>query len=420
MTNPPSTALARARRFAARTALVGAGSLLAAQLAVVGTLGTVDAVKERGRKKRDAPRPGTFHAQVEDSRLSVYTSGDTLYDDMIEAIDAAQTSIQLETFIWKGDEIGQRFLDALNRAADRGVRVHVIYDGFANLVVRPSFFRQFSDRVDVWRMPVVRWRFWQGVIRHTGVNHSKILVVDDAIAFVGGYNIGSLYARQWRDTHVRVVGPAVWGLRNSVSRKWNADRRRDDQIAWVPAHSWEPEVRVASNVPLQLVYPIRDLYLTAIEQAQHHIYITTPYFVPDQQILAALVDAARRGVDVRVILPKESNHIVADWVSRGFYGEMLDAGITILLYRAAMIHAKTATIDGQWSTVGTANIDRLSLSFNYETNVEIIDASFAAEIEKIFAADSEHCDVLTSPDWRDRHPMARVAEAILSPLRTLL
>jgi len=403
-----------------RTALFCAGGLLGAQLAVVGTLATIDAVKERGRKQRDAPRPGTFEAEVEGSRLSVYTSGDTLYDDMIEAIDGAQSSIQLETFIWKGDEMGQRFLDALNAAAERGVRVYVIYDGFANLVVKRSFFRQFSDRVDVWRVPVVRWGFWRGPIRHTGVDHSKILVVDDAVAFVGGYNIGSLYARQWRDTHLRVAGPAMWGLRNSIVQKWNVKRAPEEQIPWIPPHSWDPEVRVASNIPLQLVYPIRERYLTAIEQAQHHIYVNTPYFVPDQQILAALLEASRRGVDVRVILPKESNHVVADWVSRGFYGEMLDAGITILLYRASMIHAKTATIDGQWSTVGTANIDRLSLSFNYETNVEIIDADFAAEIEKVFTADSEHCDVLASSDWRDRHPMARVAEAILSPLRAFL
>ena len=420
MTNPNSSALARACRLAGKTALISAGGLAGAQLTVVGALATIDGIKQRGRRKRDAPRPGTFHAQVKDSRLSVYTSGDTLFDDMIEAIDGAQSSIQLETYIWKGDEMGQRFIDALNRAGARGVRVHVIYDGFANLVVKPSFFGQFSDAVDVWRMPVVRRGFWKGVIRHTGLDHSKVLVVDDAVAFVGGYNIGSMYARQWRDTHVRAIGPAVWGLRNSISRKWNTAHAPEDHIPWIPADDWNQEVHAASNIPLQLVYPIRGLYLTAIERARDHIYVNTPYFVPDQQILSALLDASRRGVDVRVMLPKDSNHIVADWVSRGFYKEMLDAGVTILLYRASMIHAKTATIDGQWSTVGTANIDRLSLSFNYETNVEIVDAAFAAEVEKVFAADSEHCEVLTPAAWNDRPMMARAAEAILAPLRPFM
>ncbi|APX32034.1 cardiolipin synthase B [Brachybacterium sp. P6-10-X1] len=411
---------ARAGRVLVRTVAVGAGALFGAQALVIGSLATVDWIKERGRKVRDAPRPGTFDTQVEGTPFRLYTSGDTLYDDMIEAIDSARSSIQLETFIWKGDDVGQRFLDALNRAAERGVTAHVIYDGFANLVVPASFYGQVSERVHLWRVPVLRRTFWKGLIRHTGVNHSKVMVVDDDVAFVGGYNIGSLYARQWRDTHLRTSGPAVWGLRDAIAQVWNEGRDAGEHIPWIPPHSWEPEMRVAANLPIQLVYPIRGLYLEAIERAQDHVYITTPYFIPDHQILTALMKAAQRGVDVRVMLPKDSNHVVADWVSRGFYGQMLDAGITILLYSAAMIHAKTATVDGYWSTVGTANLDRLSLSFNYETNVAISDQGFATEIEKIFVADSEHCEELTSPRWRDRHPMARVAEAILAPLGPLL
>ena len=162
------------------------------------------------------------------------------------------------------------------------------------------------------------------------------------------------------------------------------------------------------------------MYLNAIERAQSHIWINTPYFIPDQQVIGALLNAARRGVDVRVMVPKDSNHILADWVSRGFYGELLEAGVTILLYSASMIHAKTATVDGVWSTVGTANLDRLSLSFNYETNVEIIDHGFASQMEKIFRSDMEHCETLTSPEWRERHPMARIAETVLVPLRLFL
>lgn len=398
---------------------VVAATVVGAQVAVVAALVALDGWKNRGRKVREAPRPGTFAAQVGQSNLTIYTSGETLYEDMIAAIDGAERAVYLETYLWKNDEVGQRFLDALNAAAERGLDVVVIYDGFGNLVVPRKFYR-FSDKVRVWRMPALRRPYWQGLLRHTGVNHSKILVADDHIAFVGGYNIGSLYARQWRDTHIREVGPAVWGLRNSIANTWNENRAPEDQIPWIPPHSWNPEVRVAANLPLQLVYPVRHLYLKGIERAHHHIYITTPYFIPDQQILQALIAASRRGVDVRVMVPKDSNHITADWVSRGFYGQLLDAGITILLYAASMIHAKTATIDGEWSTVGTANIDRLSLSLNYETNVEIFDPDFAAEMEKVFEADSEHCEVLTSPQWRDRHPMARVAEVVLIPLRPLL
>lgn len=409
----------RQRRVLLKAAGVGAGALAGAQAAVIASLVGLDWWKHRNLKARDAPRPGTFSAQVQESELDIYTSGEALYEDQLEAIDGARESIHMETYIWKNDEVGQRFLDALNAAAERGVEVFVIYDGFANLVIPKSFY-QFSDKVHVFRMPVIRRSWWRGLLRYSGVNHSKILVVDNTIGFVGGYNIGSMYANQWRDTHVREVGPAVWGLRNSIARVWNEGRDTTDQIEWVPPQNWDPEVRVAANLPLQLVYPIRHLYLNAIERAKDHIWITTPYFIPDQQILGSLIRASKRGVDVRVMVPKDSNHILADWVSRGFYGQLLDADINILLYTAAMIHAKTATIDGEWSTVGTANLDRLSLSFNYETNVEIVDPDFAAEMEKVYRADTEDCEVLSSPRWRDRHPMARFAEAVLIPLRPIL
>ena len=404
-----------------RFTALAAGASAAAPVLTAASLMAFNWFTEQGRRNRRALSPGTFHTRLSDTDLSVYTAGTELYDDMIEAIDSAERTIQLEAFIWKADEVGQRFMDSLNAAAERGVEVFVLYDGFANLVVPRSFYRQFSEKVRVLRLPIVRRRFWKGLLRHTGVNHSKTLVVDDRIGFVGGYNLGSRYADHWRDTHVRQVGPGVWGLQHSFAHFWNElhDDPRD-QVPWIPPHTWDPDVVVKANLPVQLIYPIRQIYLSAIGRAQRHIWITTPYFIPDQQILQALISASRRGVDVRVMVPRESNHIVADWVSRGFYGELLDAGITIQLYATSMIHAKVATIDGEWSTVGTANIDRLSLSYNYETNIEIVDPRFAAVMERIFDADSEHCEFLRSPAWRDRNPLARAVEFALVPLRPLL
>ena len=387
---------------------------------VAAGLAAADWLVHTDREKRRAPNPGKFHAQLDHSDLTIYTSGDELYDDMIEAINSAQHTVLMGTYIWKADEVGQRFIDAFNAAAERGVKVHVLYDGFANLVVPRAFYRQLSEQVHLARLPFIGLRFWKGPLRHTGFNHSKVLTVDGEIGFVGGYNIGSQYADYWRDTHIREIGPGVWGMQHSVAQLWNELHVADDHIEWSPPRMWQPDIEVNANLPVQLVYPIRQMYLKAIARASHSIYVTTPYFIPDQQIVQALIQASQRGVDVRVMVPKESNHVVADWVSRGFYGQLLDAGMTILLYTSSMIHAKTATIDGQWSTVGTANIDRLSLSYNYETNVEIIDPRFAAELEKIFEADSEHCEVLNSSQWRDRHPMARVVELALRPLRPWL
>ncbi|GAA4480896.1 phospholipase D-like domain-containing protein [Enteractinococcus fodinae] len=412
------------RELTARHVLKVAGITAAAAAAVpvlaAAGLAGADWFMYNDREKRQAPDPGTFHTTLDESELTIYTSGEQLYEDMLDAIHGAEHSILMETYIWKADEIGQRFIDALNQAAERGVQVYVLFDGFANLVVPRSFYRQFSDRVRVIRLPVIGLRFWKGPIRHTGLNHSKILAVDNEIGFVGGYNIGSHYAKYWRDTHLREIGPGVWDMQHSVAQLWNEMTKPPNQIPWEPPRTWQPEVEVNANLPVQLVYPIRQMYLHAIDRASEHIWVTTPYFIPDQQIVEGLIAAADRGVDVRVMVPKNSNHIVADWASRGFYGQLLDAGITLLLYKSSMIHAKTATIDGEWSTVGTANIDRLSLSYNYETNVEIIDPRFAAELEKVFLADAEHCEVIDSAQWRERHPMARVVEHALKPLRPLL
>lgn len=379
----------------------------------------IDLIQKRGRKTRTAPRPGTFSSTVEESELNIYTDGSTLYEAMIDAIDSARESILMETFIWKNDEVGQRFIDAFNAAAGRGVEIHLIYDGFANLTIPSSFYQQLSERIHVLRLPTVARQFWRGPLRHSGFNHSKILVIDDDVAFVGGFNIGSLYARHWRDTHLRSVGPGAWGLRQTIAQVWNEFHDSDEQIAWVPPEVWESKLRVAANLPIHLVYPIRSMYLNAFARAQKRIWLTTPYFIPDQQLLQALFEAADRGVDVRVMVPQESNHILGDWLSRGFFEQMINSKVTVLLYTASMIHSKVATVDGEWSTVGTANIDRLSLTFNYETNVEVIDSAFAAEMEKVFDRDSAHC-VELGTDWLDRHQLVKLAERALVPMRPWL
>ena len=396
-------------------------ALLSAQAVVIGGLVAIDAYQKRQRTKREGfPQPGTFHTTIGNTDTTVYTYGEDLYDAMIEAIDKAEHQVLFETYIWKGDEVGERFRDAVNRAAERGVKVFVIYDGFANLVVNPFFF-DFHPEVHAYRFPVLRPSILFTNIRGTGLDHRKVLVVDDRVGFVGGYNIGSLYATKWRDTHLEIHGPSVWELREAFASFWNLRAKpRRPELPDLSASFWEPRIRAVNNIPAYLVFPIRGVYLDAINRAERHIFITTAYFIPDRQILDALLRASRRGVDVRVILPEDSNHVVSDWLSRGFYSSLIDAGVQILLYQNSMIHAKTATIDGEWSTVGTANIDRLSLTGNYEINLEIFDRGLADTMEKIYEVDSSNSRVLTKEEWDSRHVVARVSEFILAPLRPFL
>jgi len=257
--------------------------------------------------------------------------------------------------------------------------------------------------------------------RRYGRDHRKILVVDGSVGYVGGYNVGSLYATEWRDTHVRLEGPAVWNLDNAFVDFWNLRKGKSlDRLPDHGASSWEPHIRAHRNIPGQLLFPIRGMYLEAIDRARDHIAITAAYFLPDRDILSGLLDAARRGVDVTILMPEVSNHVVVDWLSRGFYSTLLDGGVKILLYRDAMVHAKTATIDGRWTTIGTANIDRLSLTGNYEINIEFIGDELAAHMEKVFATDAANSRELTRAEWSARPLVAKACELILAPLRPLL
>ena len=399
-------------------------TVLGVQVALAVGLSLVDSYRRRGKKPRPFPTDDPQTVDVGTGTVRTYTYGRDLYDDMLAAIDGAQRQVLLETYIWKGDEVGERFKAALVRAAERGVDVYCIYDGFANLVVNPAF-KRFPRSMKVLRYPIYSagWRFFD--LRRYGRDHRKILVVDSEVGFVGGYNIGAAYETEWRDTHVRITGPGVWDLQRAFADFWNLHRRRRLRSSERPllletASTWEPTIRFQRNVPRLWMFPIRSMYLEAINRASRNIWLTTAYFLPDQDFVEALKAAAERGVDVRLLVPLKSNHVVADWVSRGYYSQLLGAGVRILRYREAMVHAKTATVDGTWSTVGTANIDRLSLSGNYEINFEAIDAELAATMEKVFALDETHCWELTRGEWEARDLHRKFTEFVLAPLRPLL
>jgi cardiolipin synthase len=399
-------------------------ALVSAQFAIAIGLTLVDSYRRRGKKPKPFPTSAPREVQVGESRVTTYTFGQDLYDGMLAAIADAKHQILFETYIWKSDELGEQFKSALIDAMDRGVDVHVIYDAFANLVVPPAF-KRFPPGIKVLRYPVYNagWRFWD--LRHYGRNHRKILVVDDAVGFVGGYNIGSAYATEWRDTHVRITGPGVWDLKHAFADFWNLNRRRAVGRSVQPllldasAH-WSPTIRFHRNVPRQWTFPIRSMYLEAINRATKNVWLTQAYFLPDQDFVDSLKWAAERGVDVRLLIPLKSNHIVADWVSRGYFAQLLESGVRILRFRDAMVHAKTATIDGNWSTVGTANIDRLSLQGNYEINVEFVDPDLAVAMEEIFAVDESNALELTLSEWQARDLHRKFTEIVLKPLRPLL
>lgn len=404
------------RRIVKRLVLAVFGLQLGTMLVLL----IIDNRRKKDRSPVVFPKADPAPVRAGKSDITVYTYGQDLYSDMLAAIDAATERIYFETFIWKNDPIGRAFKRAMIRAANRGVAVYLVFDEFANLVVPRRFFK-FPPAIHVRHHPLLAggWAFF--LPRNSGRNHRKLLVCDGKVAFVGGYNIGSLYATDWRDTHVQLTGEAVSELENAFVDYWNQwPSRRYPELADPRDRVWDAPVRIHRNVPKQLIYPIRYMYLDAIDRAEHRVWLTHAYLVPDDDLLGVLIGAAKRGVDVKIIVPERSNHIVVDWVSRGYYRGLLEGGVRLFLYQGAMVHAKTALCDYSWSTVGTANLDRISLAGNYEINLEIIDADMNAKMAEVFALDLTNCRELTSEEWTRRPLMVKFSEALLKPFSPFL
>lgn len=377
-------------------------------------------IRDRHKKERGFPTIDLSEVQVASNRLHLYGYGKTLYTAMLEAIDNAEECIYIESYIWKDDEAGWAFKSHLARKAAEGVEVYVIFDNIGNLVVPQEFKNTFDPKIHVLKFQALHylWHFLDP--RRYGLDHRKLLIVDGKVGFIGGYNIGSLYERSWRDTHLRIEGPAAAELARSFTDFWNRFCKKQDSIQRHFPHRFNPLITLHENDALHMAFPIRDMYIEAISRAEHHIYLSNAYFIPDHILLDALKDAAQRGVDVRILVPWTSNHIIADWISHGYFSECLEAGIHILGYKPAMLHAKTCTIDGQWSTIGTANMDRLSSIGNYEINVEIYSAGFAQQMETLFKHDSKDVIELTWETWHNRPWYTKWSEHTLAPLRFIM
>ncbi len=398
-------------------------ALTAVQAVIVGFLVALDEL----RKRRQGPREGfpwedqpEIELETGEDRIKIYSYGVLLYEDMLDAIEGAEREIFIGTFIWKGDEIGRRFVDALARKAGEGVSVYAVFDGLANVFVPPAFkrfpkeihclhFRPLSGPASLLN-PLNVFRF-----------HRHVMSVDGRTAFLGGYNIGSLYAAGWRDTHVRVRGDATREVDNAFVDFWNAHRTNGlPEIGSTRERDWNPAVRVRRNDPYMRIFPIRGMYLEAIDRANSHVYLTHAYFVPDRALKKGLIEAARRGVDVQVLVPEHSNHVTADWLARRHFHDFLEAGVRIFRYKHIMIHSKTATVDGLWSTIGSANIDRYSMLGNYELNVEVYSRRLAAQMERMFEVDKTNAEELTLTEWERRPLPAKIAERTLANLSPLV
>ena len=306
--------------------------------------------------------------------VEIYLDGASTYDAILEAIAAAHDHVHVEYYIWEADTIGTRLRDALIERARAGVTVRVILDGTGCRLSR-SFLRPLREAgaTVVWFNPVHLW-----TLRRRRIDlrcHRKIVVCDGRVGFTGGMNISDLHSAKlsdpyWRDTHLRLAGTAVWPLQRLFFEDWYYAAEElipvTEKTVPPPAHEGEHLVQIVGSGPDTLDFALHKLFFTAITGATKRVWLTTPYFVPDDALLAALLTAVLRGVDVRVLIPKRGDSRLVDLAARSYFPELLDAKIRIYEYEPRFIHAKTMVVDDDVSIVGTANFDNRSFRLDFE------------------------------------------------------
>lgn len=325
-------------------------------------------------------------------------------DAIVEAIDAAGATVDLEMYIIRADEAGRRMADALERAARRGVRVRVLADWLGSRAGLGIIRRLAEHRVVLRTFSPPGWRPWFGILPR---DHRKVLVVDRAVGLTGGVNVGDEWDRRpgrrgapWRDTAVRLIGPAVADLDAAFAQMWDraagdprprAQRRRERRLvtparaADLPADSPPALVGIVQGEPGRFRIA-RALQFQAVA-AERAIWIASAYFVPGGAELEALAGAARDGVDVRLLVPSTYDHPWIRRATRRRYRRLLENGVRIWEWRGAMMHAKTSVTDGRLVRVGSTDFNPLGLAINYELDAYILDHEVGAAAEAIFIAD---------------------------------
>lgn len=352
--------------------------------------------------------------------VNVLKNGDAAYPAMLEAIEQAQHSIALASYIFRSDSVGRDFAEALERAAARGVEVRVLVDGAGQLYSWPTTsgmlrqhgitFSRYLHSFWPWRMPYLNLR-----------NHRKILVVDGKLGFTGGINISTNNlvegdpARPVRDLHFRFRGPVVSQLMEKFADDWAfTTRELLEGKMWFPQPGVDGDVaaRAIASGPHESIDRMRWILHAAISQAQTRICILTPYLLPDQILVSALRLAAIRGVRIDIILPERSNLRFVDWAVRARLDELLVDGCHVWFGPSPFNHAKLMIVDDDWALVGSSNWDPRSLRLNFELNVECQSPQLAAQLLELFESERKASRVVSLQDINQRSMLVRLRDGV--------
>jgi cardiolipin synthase len=365
------------------------------------------------------------------NRIEILENGDGIFPPMLEAIAAARKTVDFEAYIFWSGTVGTRFRDALAERAMHGVEVRILLDAVGSpgrklKAADVEVLKRAGCRVEFFhsRQP---WKVW--VVNHR--NHRRVLVVDGAVGFTGGAGFADEWSgnadspEHWRETQVRVAGPAVRGLQRAFQENWSEVTGE----ALVGAEFF-PEIPAAGSMsaavvpssPLAAISGAGRVYAVSLAAAAKEIWISNSYFLPDEETSGLMIDAVKRGVDVRIIVPSDEHNDVpaTKAAGRASFGPLLAGGVRIFEFQPTMFHLKTMVVDGIFSTVGSANFDDRSFHLNEEINVFVYDAGFAAQMRDRYERDLTHCREYTLAMWNQRPVRKRITEWLTGPFRSEL
>jgi cardiolipin synthase len=365
---------------------------------------------------------------VAGNRVDVLLNGEEIFPAMLEAIHGARTTITYAQYFYEDGPVAARVADALAERCRAGVGVNVLLDAFGTLYMP----QEYVDSMRRSGCHVVSFRPLKPLdLRRANYrNHRRILVIDGRVGFTGGSGVSRKWMGNgrvpdhWRDTDVRVVGPAVEYLQGAFAENWlEATGIVLGGQAYFPRPippSGETYAQVIRSSPAGGSFAMYTAFLLAISSARRSVMITNPYFVPDDRMAEALAAAVHRGVRVQVLVPGPIDHNLVRQASRRKFGRMLKAGVEIYEYRAALLHAKTMVIDGIWMTVGSTNLDNRSFALNDELNLVAYGSAAAAKLEQVFADDIKYSRRVEYGRWSRRGMIDRLLELLAVPLRDQL
>lgn len=359
--------------------------------------------------------------------VDLLLNGDQFFPAQIEAIRRARKTVTYAQYYYEDGPISKELSEALAERCRAGVRASVLLDAFGTLLMPAEHRKTMEDAgctVATFR-PLSPF----AAMRTNHRNHRRILVVDGRLGFTGGPGVSWRWMGDgrteghWRDTMARVDGPGVQYLQGAFAENWlEATGQVLGGESYYPRlpHDGGARVQVIRSSPAGGSYSMYTMFLLAISAARKYIYITNPYFVPDERMMQALLGAAHRGVQVVALLPGPIDNNIVRQASRRELGRLLQAGITIYEYRAALLHSKTMVVDGTWATIGSTNFDNRSFALNEELNLSIFNRDIASRFERIFKDDLTRSHQITYRQWKRRGIAARVMELLSLPLRDQL